>query len=122
MVDHIERLYAAVVEARGNDPASCRTARLFEAGQAKIGKKVIEEAAEIALAYTARHRKDVVRETADLLYNLTVLLVELDIFPEEIWEEMSNREALYGIAGKVPKSGSRATPSQKTVARYRRSR
>lgn len=84
MVDHIERLYADIVEARSNDPASCRTARLFKSGQVKIGKKVIEEAAEIALAYTARDREEVVRETANLLYNLTVLLVELDISPEEI--------------------------------------
>jgi phosphoribosyl-ATP pyrophosphohydrolase len=46
----------------------------------------------------------VVRESADLLYNLTVLWVSAGIQPEDVWREMERREHLLGIAEKLPKS------------------
>jgi len=111
MTEAIERLYRAVVAARGNDPADCRTARLLAQGQVTIAKKVVEEASEVSLAYVTGERGEVVRETADLIYNLVALLCEMGISPDEIWREMCERERLLGIAGKRPKS--RPKPNQK---------
>ena len=44
-----------------------------------------------------------VRESADLLYNLTVLWAAVGVRPAEIWAEMDRRERLLGIAEKLPK-------------------
>ena len=45
-----------------------------------------------------------VRESADLLYNLTVLWASAGVLPEDVWREMERREHLLGIAEKLPKS------------------
>ena len=46
----------------------------------------------------------VVRESADLLYNLTVLWASAGVRPVDVWREMERREHLLGIAEKMPKS------------------
>ena len=45
-----------------------------------------------------------VRESADLLYNLTVLWASAGVKPEDVWREMERREDMIGIAEKLPKS------------------
>lgn len=110
MSDSLRRLHEAVRESRGADPAISRTARLLRAGPAKISKKVAEEAVEVALAAMAGDRKEVIRESADLLYNLVVLWVEAGVPPKDIWAEMERREKLLGIAEKLPK-----VPAPKSV-------
>ena len=49
MSDSIERLYQAVIAARDLDPATSRTARLFQRGPAKMAKKLAEEAVEVVI-------------------------------------------------------------------------
>ena len=44
-----------------------------------------------------------VRESADLLYNLVVLWAEAGVRPQDVWDEMARRERLFGLAEKVPK-------------------
>ena len=48
-------------------------------------------------------RNAVVRESADLLYNLVVLWAASGVRPADVWKEMDRRERLLGIAEKVPK-------------------
>jgi phosphoribosyl-ATP pyrophosphohydrolase len=103
MSDDLLRLYAAILERQGMDPASSRTARLFAAGPKKIAKKVGEEAVEVALDAINDDREGVVNESADLLYNLSVLWAAMGIKPEDVFAEIRRRESLYGIAEKLPK-------------------
>jgi len=103
MNDPIERLYAAVMARKGAPAASSRTAKLFSTGTPKIAQKLGEEAIEVAIDAATGNRDGVVLESVDLLYNLAVLWAHLDITPEEIWAEMARREALLGIAEKLPK-------------------
>ena len=104
MSDSIERLYAAVLAARDLDPATSRTARLFQRGPAKMAKKLAEEAIEVVIDAVHGDAQAVVRESADLLYNLTVLWASAGVRPDDIWHEMERREHLLGIAEKMPKS------------------
>lgn len=98
--DAIQRLHAAVVAARLADPGRSRTARLIAGGRSKMAKKLVEEAAEVAIDAVAGNRDAVIAESADLLYNLTVLWSDLAIRPEDVWDEMARREQLYGLAEK----------------------
>jgi phosphoribosyl-ATP pyrophosphohydrolase len=104
MTDSIERLYRAVLAARDLDPARSRTAKLIRQGTAKMAKKLAEEAIEVAIDAVSGDRQAVVRESADLLYNLAVLWAELGVRPEDVWNEMERRELLLGIAEKLPKA------------------
>ena len=103
MSDSLERLYVAVLAARDLDPAVSRTARLFQSGPAKMAKKLAEEAIEVVIDAVNGKKDAVVRESADLLYNLVVLWSELSIAPQDVWNEMDRRERLFGLAEKLPK-------------------
>jgi len=103
MTDDLIRLYTAILERQGMDPADSRTARLFASGPKKIAKKVGEEAVEVALDAMNDDRQGVINESADLLYNLSVLWAALGIHPDEVFAEIRRRESLYGIAEKLPK-------------------
>ncbi|MDB5361244.1 MAG: phosphoribosyl-ATP pyrophosphatase [Rhodospirillales bacterium] len=103
MSDPIDRLYAAVIARKGAPAGSSRTAKLMATGTAKIAQKLGEEAIEVAIDAAVGNREGVVLESVDLLYNLAVLWAHMDITPGEIWAEMTRREAMLGIAEKLPK-------------------
>jgi len=104
MSDSLERLYQAVLAARDLDPATSRTAKLFQRGPSKMAKKLAEEAIEVVIDAVNGDSDAVVRESADLLYNLTVLWASAGVRPQDVWREMQRREELFGIAEKLPKS------------------
>lgn len=104
MADSVGRLYDQVIAAKNADPSVSRTARLLRAGRSKIAKKLAEEAVEVVIDAMHGDREAVVRESADLLYNLVVLWVAADLRPEDVWAEMKRRERMMGIAEKLPKN------------------
>jgi phosphoribosyl-ATP pyrophosphohydrolase len=119
MTDSLDRLYVAVQAARDGDPATSRTARLLQAGRGKMAKKMAEEAVEVVIDTMHGDTAAVVRESADLMYNLVVLWVAAGVRPEDVWAEMDRREQLLGIAEKIPKhmlASAEPAPRRKVVA------
>jgi phosphoribosyl-ATP pyrophosphohydrolase len=116
MTDSVDRLYDAVLQAKDSDPAASRTARLFRAGRSKIAKKLAEEAIEVVIDAMNGDRNAVVRESADLLYNLVVVWAASGVRPSEVWKEMERRERLFGIAEKLLKGNMLAKGRAKVAA------
>ena len=119
MSDSISRLHKAVLAARAVDPSTSRTARLLQSSRAKMAKKLAEEAVEVVIDAMHGNNEAVVRESADLIYNLVVLWVSAGVHPQDVWNEMARREKLMGIAEKLPKLHKVATvqaPRRKVVA------
>ena len=110
MTDSIHRLYSSVLEARDSGSADSRTAKLLREGMGKMAKKVAEEAVEVSLDAVTGNREALIRESADLIYNLAVLWAGSGVTPEEVWAEMDRRERLYGIAEKLPKGAADTVP------------
>ncbi len=117
MSDSLERLYHAVVAAKDLDPSTSRTARLFQRGPAKMAKKLAEEAIEVVIDSVNGDRDAVVRESADLLYNLSVLWVAAGVRPQDVWAEMDRRERAQGIAEKLPKALAKADGDKSAAAK-----
>jgi phosphoribosyl-ATP pyrophosphohydrolase len=89
-------LYDVLVSRRGGDPAQSYTARLLAEGPDRIGRKIGEEAAETIIAGMRLHhagadRKEVVGESADLVYHLLVFLLALGVEPAEVITELQRR-------------------------------
>jgi phosphoribosyl-ATP pyrophosphohydrolase len=103
MSDSLDRLYSAVIAARDLDPEFSRTSRLLREGNAKMAKKLAEEAVEVVIDAMSGKADAVVRESADLLYNLAVLWAACGVRPQDVWDEMERRERILGIAEKLPK-------------------
>ena len=117
MSDSLQRLYLAVLAAKDMDPATSRTARLFQRGPSKMAKKLAEEAIEVVIDAVNGDAQAVVRESADLLYNLTVLWASAGVTPQDVWQEMERREILLGIAEKMPKSAVKMAKEAQRIAR-----
>jgi phosphoribosyl-ATP pyrophosphohydrolase len=122
MTDSVDRLYDAVIEAKDSDPGRSRTARLFRAGRSKIAKKLAEEAIEVVIDAMNGDRNAVVRESADLLYNLVVVWAASGVRPSEVWKEMERRERLFGIAEKLLKGDMLAKRAKVAAPLARRQR
>ncbi len=103
MTDSINRLFQAALACRHDDPSTSRTARLLRSGRSKMAKKLAEEAIEVVIDAMHGDRDAVVKESADLIYNLVILWISAGIRPEDVWKDMDRRERLLGIAEKVPK-------------------
>jgi phosphoribosyl-ATP pyrophosphohydrolase/phosphoribosyl-AMP cyclohydrolase len=87
----LERTVAERAEAA--DPGASYTARLLAKGIDTVCKKVGEEATEVVLAAKGREREQVVYESADLLYHLTVLWRAAGVGLDEVARELDSRKA-----------------------------
>lgn len=81
----------------GNDGSY--TYRLYRGGVGLMGKKVGEEAVEVALAAALGDRGQVVYEAADLIYHLLVLLRSMNISLSEVCSELRRRHVERVKAG-----------------------
>jgi len=115
MDDSLGRLYDQVIEAKSADPVTSRTAKLMRAGRSKMAKKLAEEAIEVVIDAMNGDREAVVRESADLLYNLVVLWAEAGVRPQDVFAEMARRERLFGLAEKLPKKHVEPSARRKVV-------
>jgi phosphoribosyl-ATP pyrophosphohydrolase len=99
--NEIDRLHRSLGEVTPeNHP---RTAKLLASSTRKVAQKVFEEAGEVALEAVRHNARGIVRESADLFYNLVALWYRTDILPDEVWAEMRSRALELGIAEKLPK-------------------
>jgi len=73
-----------------------------------MSKKLAEEAIEVVIDAMNGETDAVVRESADLIYNLAVLWVACGVKPRDVWAEMDRREKMLGIAEKLPKAQRKA--------------
>ena len=81
-----------------------------------MAKKLAEEAIEVVIDAMHGETEAVIKESADLMYNLVVLWVEAGVEPKDVWAEMARRERLFGIAEKVPKRIVDVSARRKVVA------
>jgi phosphoribosyl-ATP pyrophosphohydrolase len=102
--DPIRQLESDLKQAAANPARFPRTTKLIAAGAPQQAKKMVEEAAELAIEAVRHDREAAVREAADLVYNMVVLLEGLHIPFDEVRRELDRRRDAYGIAAKPPKA------------------
>ena len=101
MFKQLEKLAAVIAQrAQSADPESSYVAKLLSKGPLRAGKKVGEEAVEVAIAAASDVRADVISESADLLFHLLLLWQACGIAPELVMAELERREGTSGIAEK----------------------
>ena len=60
----------------------------LDAGVHEIGKKIVEEAAEVWMAAEHESRERAAEEISQLLYHLQVLMLALDLAPEDVYAHL----------------------------------
>lgn len=96
MSDTLEKLYQVVQDRRKNPQEGSYTCYLFDKGLDKILKKVGEECSETIIAAKNGVQEDTVGEISDLLYHLTVMMVDQGIPLEAVLDELDLRSAKIG--------------------------
>jgi phosphoribosyl-ATP pyrophosphohydrolase len=100
----------AVIEDRKAHPSEkSYTNRLLQGGVEAIGKKIVEEAAEVVEAAGEPDdagRAHTIREAADLIYHLLVLLGSRDISLAEVEAELARRFGVSGLDEKAARGAS----------------
>jgi phosphoribosyl-AMP cyclohydrolase / phosphoribosyl-ATP pyrophosphohydrolase len=84
-------LARTLADRRREMPEDSYTARLFRAGQDRMGAKVEEEAEEVARAAREESDERVAEEAADVLYHLTVLLASRGLSLADAYEVLGER-------------------------------
>ena len=96
MNDTLKALYDTVVDRKDNRQEGSYTCYLFEQGLDKILKKCGEECSEVIIAAKNGENNETVLELSDLLYHLTVLMVNEGISLEEVNAELLKRSGKTG--------------------------
>ena len=89
-----EQLYEHIKGRKTEKKEGSYTTYLFEKGLDKILKKVGEESTEVIIAAKAMDKPETIYEIADLIYHLTVLMVEAGISLEDIRAELASRHVI----------------------------
>lgn len=89
--DVFQGVYDVVADRKVNPKEGSYTNYLFEKGIDKILKKVGEETAEIIIGAKNEGKDEMVYEISDLIYHLTVLMVEKGATWEDIYDELDKR-------------------------------
>ncbi len=100
----MESLMAVIAERKARPPSErSYVADLMRGGVAKIGAKIVEEAAEVVEAGGEdgdAGREHLVREVADLVFHAAVLLGYRDLSWTAVENELGRRFGMSGIAEK----------------------
>jgi phosphoribosyl-ATP pyrophosphohydrolase/phosphoribosyl-AMP cyclohydrolase len=100
----LARLAAMIEARRAADPEASYVASLLAGAEDAALKKLVEEAAEAALAAKGHDREALVREVADLWFHALVVLARAGVPPAAVAEELARREGVSGLAEKAART------------------
>jgi phosphoribosyl-ATP pyrophosphohydrolase len=101
MNDHpIDRLYETIIARKRASPAHSYTAQLLNRGVAQCAKKLGEEGVEAALAAVGGKKREIVAESADVLYHLLVVWAATGVKPQSVYGALKKRTARSGLSEK----------------------
>ncbi len=97
----LEDLETRIAQRAAASPEESYTAKLIARGIEKAAQKLGEEATEAVIAAVTHNRADLIKESADVLYHLLVVLNAERIPLAEVMAELDARTAQSGLAEKA---------------------
>lgn len=80
-----EQLFEQLSETSRTRPEGSHTVARLDAGVHAIGKKVVEEAAEVWMAAEYQSKEEAAEEISQLLYHLQTMMLALDLDLDDIY-------------------------------------
>jgi phosphoribosyl-ATP pyrophosphohydrolase len=87
-VKTFEELWRELGEIARTRPAGSNTSELLAGGVHSIGKKIIEEAAEVWMAAEYESDEDLALEISQLIYYLQVMMLAREIEMDAVYHEL----------------------------------
>ena len=107
MAQPLDKLERTIADRAADPREKSYTSQLLAGGVERIGAKIVEEAAEVVEAAGESGdagREHFVREVADLIYHLLVLLQHRDCSLSDVETELQRRFGVSGIEEKASRS------------------
>ena len=83
-----ESLFAELSAKVAERTPGSRTVARVDAGVHAIGKKVVEEAAEVWMAAEYQSRTEAAEEISQLLYHLQTMMIALDLDLDDVYRHL----------------------------------
>lgn len=90
-LNFLMKLTDLVNQRKKHLPENSYTTKLFKEGSDRIIQKVGEEATEVIIAAKNKSRKEIIYESADLLYHLIVMLADNELSITDVVKELELR-------------------------------
>ena len=87
-VKDFEALFAELTEKARTRPEGSGTVRELDGGVHQIGKKIVEEAAEVWMACEYESKDDAAMEISQLLYHLQVMMIAKGISLDDVYRQL----------------------------------
>ncbi len=88
LVKTFEQLYAELSDKAATRPDGSGTVAALDAGVHAIGKKIVEEAAEVWMAAEHEGKERTAEEISQLLYHLQVMMIASDITLDDVYAHL----------------------------------
>ena len=88
MSKSFEELFAELAHRAITRPEGSGTVRALDAGVHAIGKKIVEEAAEVWMAAEYQSKDEAAEEISQLIYHLQVLMLALGLDLDDVYEHL----------------------------------
>lgn len=83
-----DSLFVELTDKARTRPAGSGTVRALDAGVHAIGKKIVEEAAEVWMAAEYQSADETAEEISQLLYHLQVLMLAKGLEPADVYRHL----------------------------------
>lgn len=97
----LETLEAIVAARASASPEVSYTAKLKAQGMHRAAKKLGEEAVEAVIAAVSGDKPELVKESADILYHLLVVLHISGVDVQDVMQELARRTGQTGLEEKA---------------------
>lgn len=83
-----DELFSELAEKALTRPDGSRTVAELDAGIHSIGKKIVEEAAEVWMAAEYQSDRETAEEISQLIYHLQVLMLAKGLTPADVYDAL----------------------------------
>jgi phosphoribosyl-ATP pyrophosphohydrolase len=87
-VKTFDELFSELSDKAVSRPAGSKTVAELDAGVHAIGKKIVEEAAEVWMAAEFQSDVETAEEISQLLYHLQVMMVAKGLSPADVYRHL----------------------------------
>ena len=97
MADYnLEKLFDDLLKKKKFDKENSYTSTLLT-NKNLLAKKIGEESIEVILEYLDNNKNKIIKESADLLYHLSVMWISANVNPDDVWNELQKRKGTSGL-------------------------
>ena len=100
MADYnLENLFNDLLKKKNLDKEISYTSKLL-VNKNMLARKIGEESIEVILEYLDNNKDKIIKESADLLYHLSVMWISANVKLDDVWNELQERKGVSGLVEK----------------------